>query len=112
MAEMMRQWLLNGHPRGRAIEPNDFKLVEAPIPEPGAGEVTLKLTHLGFDPAQKGWMENIADYVAPMELGDVMRGSGIGTVVKSNHPDYAVGETLVGTMVLSLIHISEPTRPY
>ncbi|MEM9879931.1 MAG: zinc-binding dehydrogenase, partial [Pseudomonadota bacterium] len=101
MAELMRQWLLNGHPRGRGIEPNDFKLVEAPIPEPSAGEVTLKLTHLGFDPAQKGWMENIADYVAPMAIGDVMRGSGIGTVVKSNHPDYAEGDILVGTMVWS-----------
>ncbi|MEM6681788.1 MAG: NADP-dependent oxidoreductase [Pseudomonadota bacterium] len=101
MAELMRQWLLNGHPRGRGIEPNDFKLVEAPIPEPNAGEVTLKLTHLGFDPAQKGWMENIADYVAPMAIGDVMRGSGIGTVVKSNHPDYAEGDILVGTMVWS-----------
>jgi len=101
MADMMRQWLLNGRPRGRGLVDDDFKLVEAHIPEPGDGEVLLKLSHLGFDPAQKGWMENIADYVAPMEIGDVMRGSGIGTIVKSNHPDYAEGETLVGTMVWS-----------
>jgi hypothetical protein len=101
MAEMMRQWVLNGRPRGRGLLDDDFKLEDAPIPEPGNGEVLLKLTHLGFDPAQKGWMENVADYVAPMEIGDLIRGSGIGTVVKSNHPKYKEGETLVGTMVWS-----------
>ena len=25
-----------------------------------------------FQPAQKGWMENISNYVAPLEIGDVM----------------------------------------
>lgn len=101
MTQMTRQWLLNGRPRGRGLVDDDFKLVEVPVPEPGEREVLLKLTHLGFDPAQKGWMENVADYVAPMEIGDLIRGSGIGTIVKSNHPDYKEGETLVGTMVWS-----------
>ncbi|MEO0410589.1 MAG: NADP-dependent oxidoreductase [Pseudomonadota bacterium] len=96
MAEVMRQWLLNGHPRGRPIADDDLKLVDTPIPQAADGEVVLKLTHLGFDPAQKGWMENVADYVAPMQIGDVMRGSGIGEIVQSNHRDYRVGETLVG----------------
>ena len=71
-----RQWLLNGHPRGRRISDDDLKLVTVDLPEAGAGQMLLKTLYLGFDPAQKGWMENIADYVAPMAIGDVMRGSG------------------------------------
>lgn len=92
-----RQWLLNGHPRGRAIEPTDFKLVEAELADPGDGEILLKTHYLGFDPAQKGWMENIADYVAPMAIGDVMRGSGISEVVASNHPKFAPGDLVAGS---------------
>lgn len=92
-----RQWLLNGHPRNRGIEDDDFKLVETEIGEPGPGQMLLKTRWLGFDPAQKGWMENIADYVAPMAIGDVMRGSGIAEVVASNNGRFAVGDLVFGT---------------
>ncbi|GAA4042617.1 NADP-dependent oxidoreductase [Parerythrobacter jejuensis] len=98
MPTTARQWLLNGHPRGRGIEDGDFKLVETEIADPGEGEVLLKTHFLGFDPAQKGWMENIADYVAPMALGDVMRGSGISEVIASNHPKFHVGEFVFGSI--------------
>lgn len=92
-----RQWLLNAHPRGRGIEDGDFRLVETTLPDPGPGQVVIKLRWLGFDPAQKGWMENIADYVAPMTIGDVMRGSGIGEVIASNGGRFAVGDLVFGT---------------
>ena len=96
MPTTTRQFLLNAHPRGRGIEDGDFKLVETELDDPGEGELLLKTRWLGFDPAQKGWMENIADYVAPMEIGDVMRGSAIGEVAKSNHPRFAEGDLVLG----------------
>ena len=92
-----RQWLLAGHPRGRVIEPGDFRLVETEIGGAGEGQILLRTRYLGFDPAQKGWMENIADYVAPMAIGDVMRGSAISEVVESRHPGFAPGDLVVGT---------------
>ncbi len=92
-----RQWLLNGHPRGRPITDDDLKLVTVDLPDPGPGEMLLKTHYLGFDPAQKGWMENIADYVAPMAIGDVMRGSGITEVIESNGGRYPVGAVLAGS---------------
>ncbi len=92
-----RQWLLNGHPRGRQISDDDLKLVTVELPAPGPGEMLLKTHYLGFDPAQKGWMENIADYVAPMAIGDVMRGSGITEVVASNGGAFAEGTLLAGS---------------
>ena len=92
-----RQWLLNGHPRGRGIEDSDFQLAEVQLPDPGPGEMLFKTRFLGFDPAQKGWMENIADYVAPMAIGEVMRGSGIAEVIASNGGRFAVGDMVFGT---------------
>lgn len=101
-----RQWLLNGHPRGRGIEDGDFKLVDTDVGAPGEGELLLKTLYLGFDPAQKGWMENIADYVAPMAIGDVMRGSGISEVIESNHPGFAVGDLVMGSTGWTEWHVS------
>jgi len=98
MPTTTRQWLLNGHPRGRGIEiDTDFRLVTTELADPAPGEMLLKLHYFGFDPAQKGWMENIADYVAPMAIGDVMRGSGIAEVVASNGGRFGVGDTVFGT---------------
>ena len=97
MPTTTRQWLLNGHPRGRGIADDDFKLVETALPDPGPGEMLIRTRWLGFDPAQKGWMENIADYVAPMAIGDVMRGSGIGEVIASNGGRFGVGDMVFGT---------------
>ena len=97
MPTTTRQWLLNGHPRGRGIAEDDFKLAEIELADPGEGEMLLATRYLGFDPAQKGWMENIADYVAPMAIGDVMRGSGICEVVASNGGKFAVGDMVFGT---------------
>ncbi|MEO7688532.1 MAG: NADP-dependent oxidoreductase [Sphingomonas sp.] len=104
-----RQWLLAGHPRGRVIEPGDFRLVETEIGGAGEGQVLLRTRYLGFDPAQKGWMENIADYVAPMAIGDVMRGSAISEVVESRHHGFVPGELVMGTSGWTEFHLSNGT---
>ncbi|HEY0315535.1 MAG TPA: NADP-dependent oxidoreductase [Sphingomonas sp.] len=94
----MRQYHLAAHPRGRRIEDGDFRLVTVARPVPGPGEALLKLRWLGFDPAQKGWMENFGDYVAPMAIGDVMRGTAIAEVVESDNPELPVGSLYEGLL--------------
>ncbi len=91
-----RQWLINGRPNGRSLIDDDFKLVETPVRQPGEGEVLIKNLWLAFDPAQKGWMENIGGYVAPTEIGEVMRGGGLGEVIASNAPGLAPGDKVTG----------------
>jgi NADPH-dependent curcumin reductase CurA len=88
---MNRQFLLNERPLGRDLKQTDFKLVESAVPSPGEGEVLIKTMYLGVDPAMKGWMENRSDYVAPLEIGDLMRGNGVGRVVESHNPDFPEG---------------------
>ena len=93
---MNRQFLLNERPLGRDVTQSDFKLVEGDKPAPADGEVLVQVLYLGVDPAMKGWMENRADYVAPLEIGDLMRGNGVGRVVESRHPDFPVGTLVSG----------------
>jgi NADPH-dependent curcumin reductase CurA len=98
MTQTNRQWLINGRPTGRALAGDDFKLVETPVSEPAEGEVLVRNLYLAFDPAQKGWMENVGGYVAPTEIGEVMRGSGVGEVVASRAPGFAPGDKVSGML--------------
>ena len=98
MSNSNRQWLINGRPVGRPLVDDDFKFVETPIVEPGEGEVLVRNLYLAFDPALKGHMENISNYVAPTQIGEVMRGSGIGEVVTSRAPGFEVGDKVMGAV--------------
>ncbi|MEO1041790.1 MAG: NADP-dependent oxidoreductase [Pseudomonadota bacterium] len=93
-----RQWLINDRPIGRPLADGDFKKVETEVPEVGPGDVLVKTEYLGFDPAQKGWMENIGGYVAPTEIGEVMRASGVGEVVESRDPGFSAGDKVHGML--------------
>lgn len=93
-----RQWLIADRPIGRGILETDFKAVVNDVPALNDGQVLVKVEYLGFDPALKGWMENIADYVAPTEIGEIMRGSGVGTVLDSKHPKFSSGDKVVGLL--------------
>jgi len=98
MTTTNRQWLINGRPLGRPLQDDDFKLVETPTPALGEGEVLVRVNYLGFDPAQKGWMENLGGYVAPTEIGEVMRGSGVGQVVESRSEAFRKGDHVQGML--------------
>ena len=95
---IQRQWLVARRPVGRPLETADFQLAEGPVKEPGPGAVLVKTAYLGFDPAQKSWMENAAGYMAPVEIGGVMLGSGAGVVVRSGHPDFSPGDPVYGRL--------------
>lgn len=93
---VQRQWLVAARPVGRPLAVSDFELAKTEAPQPAPGEVLVKTAYLGFDPAQKSWMENAASYMNPVEIGGVMPGSGAGVVVESRHPDFAPGEAVFG----------------
>ena len=96
MNNINRQFLLASRPQGMVKEA-DFEYHEAPLPDVGEGEFLVQTTRISLDPSMRGQMENRADYVAPLELGDVMRAGGTGLVIKSNHTEYPVGTNVQGT---------------
>lgn len=96
MQRINRRWTISGRPVGRDVTEADFRLETGDAVAPKAGEVLVRVDTLAFEPAMKGWMENIGGYVARTEIGDMMRGNGIGTVIESAAPDMPVGTTVLG----------------
>ena len=91
-----RQWLVADRPIGRELRPGDFQLVETPVAQPRDGEVLVETLYLSFDPAQKSWMENVANYRDPVAIGSVMPGRGVGRVLATGHADFTVGDIVHG----------------
>ena len=63
-----------------------------PVVGPVAGGVLLKTLALSLDPAMRGWMNEGKSYIPPVALGEVMRAGGVGHVIASEHPGFAVGD--------------------
>ena len=90
-----RQFKLSSRPVGM-VHRGNFDFVTTPAPEPGPGEVLVRVLYLSLDPAMRGWMNEGKSYIAPVGLGEVMRAGGIGRVVASHDPSLAVGDTVLG----------------
>ena len=88
---------LVSRPEPGPISPDLFEVVQKEIPTAGPGQILIKQTHMSLDPAMLGWMSpDTESYIPPVALGEVMRSSGVGEVVESNHPDFAVGDMVRG----------------
>lgn len=76
-----------------------FEVVQQEVPSAGPGQILVKQSHMSLDPAMIGWMSpDPESYIPPVALGEVMRSSGLGEVIESNHPDYSVGDRVMGMM--------------
>lgn len=91
-----RQWVLAKRPHGMVTRDN-FEYREVAIPEPGDGQVLLRNLYLSFDPTQRGWMEDRASYVPPVQIGEVMRAGSVAQVVESRNADFAKGDLVQTT---------------
>src|SRR5262245_44704991 len=89
-----RRWVLAERPRG-PIESHHFRRADAPAPEPSDGQFVVRVTHLSFDPTQRGWIT--ADtYLPAVPIGEVVRAVAVGQVVSSRHPAFPVGRIVQG----------------
>jgi len=80
-----------------AIGPELFEVVEEPVPALSEGEFLVRQTHMSLDPAMLGWMSpDTESYIPRVELGSVMRSSGLGEVIESKHPEFAKGDRVMG----------------
>jgi NADPH-dependent curcumin reductase CurA len=90
-----RQIHLVSRPTGEPTLDN-FRLVEAPVPDPGDGEVLVRNHYLSLDPYMRGRMNDGKSYAAPQPLGRVMIGGTAGEVVASKNPAFVPGDRVVG----------------
>jgi NADPH-dependent curcumin reductase CurA len=91
MPTMNRQWVLKRRPVGE-IEPGDLDFIETPLRPLAEGEVLIRMIYLSLDPTNRIWMSDIDQYLPPVQIGDVMRGGGIGVIEESRSANLKVGD--------------------
>ncbi|MDQ1310839.1 MAG: hypothetical protein QG601_2109 [Pseudomonadota bacterium] len=80
------------------VQRSDFEYAQAPVAEPGEGEVLVKILYVSLDPAMRGWMNEGKSYVPPVGIGEVMRAGAVGRVITSRDPSIAMGDHVVGVL--------------
>lgn len=106
---MNKQLLFVKRPEGEA-DASTWSLVTNPIPEIQEGEILVKQHYVSLDPAMRGWMNDAKSYIAPMEIGSVMRSGSVGEVVKAkNHPRFKVGDFVSGNGGVQQYAVSDGT---
>ncbi len=91
MTETMKRIVLAKRPDGRPA-PDCFRLEEAPVPEPGEGEMLVRVIWLSLDPYMRGRMDETKSYSRPVPVGGTMEGGCVAQVVKSENPKFAPGD--------------------
>jgi NADPH-dependent curcumin reductase CurA len=71
---------------------DNWSFTTEPVGEPADGGVLVKTLFLSLDPAMRGWMNDVKSYIPPVGIGEVMRAGGVGVVVASKNPAFAVGD--------------------
>src|SRR2546427_6646418 len=94
MAAFNKQVLLASRPQGAVMEEN-FRIVEAPLAKPAAGEVLVKNEWLSLDPYMRGRMSEAKSYVPPVPIGEVMVGHTVGEVIESRDPRFKPGDKVL-----------------
>jgi len=90
-----QQFRLAARPVGLPTADN-WQLASEPLAPLLEGEVRVQVLYLSLDPAMRGWMNEGKSYIRPVAIGEVMRAGGVGVVVESKSPDFAVGDHVGG----------------
>lgn len=90
-----RKWVLESRPEGAVSEKN-FRFETETVRPLAEGEFLVKNNYLSFEPAQRGWLNDVRSYVPPVAIGEVMRSMAVGEVVASRHGQFQVGDRLQG----------------
>ncbi len=91
-----RQWILKQRPEG-AVSASDFEWVERPAPPLEPGEARISTVYLSLDPAARIWIAG-PSYMPAVEIGDVMRGIGLGRVQESRDGSLRPGDLVTGLL--------------
>jgi NADPH-dependent curcumin reductase len=89
-----RRVVLAGRPSGWPTADN-FRLEEfTPSPIP-AGGLLLRVRYLSLDPYMRMRMDEHSPYAGSVAIGETMQGQAVAEVLRSEHPVYAEGDTVL-----------------
>nr|WP_321983009.1 NADP-dependent oxidoreductase [uncultured Lichenicoccus sp.] len=92
-AEAPTRIVLARRPSGAPV-PADFRIETMPIPQPGPGEVLVRVLYLSLDPYMRGRMSTAKSYAAPVEIGQVMVGETVAEIVQGSIAGFAPGDVV------------------
>lgn len=104
---MNRCFVLGSRPEGMPKQ-SDFRMEEAPLRQPGPGEIVIRNHYASIDPAIRGWLDDTPSYLPPVAIGDPVRASTIGTVEVSNNDRFKPGDWVMGLNRIELFSIVKP----
>ena len=91
-----------------ALTPAHFNLIETPMPEPGDGELLLRVILMSIDAANRSWMKG-ATYRAAVNAGDPMPTYAICEVMTSHSPGFSPGDIVAAEATWS-DHVISPAH--
>jgi len=94
MATPCRQWVLASRPDGKP-QPDNFRLEEAELADPGAHEVLIAARYISVDPGMRSRL-SADSYAAALQVGEVIEGAMVGEVIASNHDGFNPGDMVTG----------------
>jgi NADPH-dependent curcumin reductase CurA len=90
-----RAVFLKRRPAGEPA-PEDFDVRTIPMPAAGPRQVVTETIWLSIDPYMRGRLREEQTYAAAIQPGEIMTGETVGRVTASLHPDFAVGDFVLG----------------
>lgn len=87
----VQRWVLRRRP-DRDVTDDDLELIDGRAAVLLDGQVRVRAIYLSVDPTQRVWMSERKQYLPPIPLGAVMRGSVIGVVVESRAAGFSAGD--------------------
>jgi NADPH-dependent curcumin reductase CurA len=95
VSEQNRRLVLAQRPSG-LVDDATTRLETETLPDLQEGEALVKVHFLSIDPTIRTWMDDVASYLPPIQIGEVIRSGGVGEVIESRTDAYAPGQLLFG----------------
>jgi NADPH:quinone reductase len=86
---------------------DNFKIVDADVPQPKDGEVLVRTLYISVDPYLRGRMREGRSYVPPFEIGQVLSSGVVGEVTESRSPNFQPGDIVTGMLGWRLYNVAK-----
>ena len=74
----------------------NFQFEEIEVPQPSDDEVLVRLRYISVDPYLRGRMREGSSYIAPFEVGQVIKSAAVGDVIESRSANFQPGDVVTG----------------
>lgn len=89
------------------VTPDNFKLVEEPIPVPGPEQVLIRNEWLSLDPYMRGRISDAKSYAQNVDIGGLMVGGTVGEVIESRSSQFKAGDVVLSATGWQLYGVSD-----